>query len=159
MKEIFGRFLYCFAKKFPESDSRINLGGKFFRGIAGKCFLEYCGHKVNIDRNAIIGKHVVLGDFSGIGKNSYISDYVEIGKYVMMGPECFIYTRNHKFNSQDIPMCFQDFQNYRPVKIQDNVWIGGRVTILPGVKIGEGSIIGAGSVVTKNITEIGRAHV
>lgn len=113
--------------------------------------LDDCGSNINIDRNAIIGNHISIGDYSGIGRNSYISNYVSIGKYVMMGPECLIYTANHEFGSVDKPMCYQKWSECKPVEIADDVWIGGRVIILPGVHIGEGSVIGAGSVVTKDV--------
>lgn len=69
----------------------------------------------------------------------------------MMGPECYIYTRNHAFSRTDIPMREQGMQDFKPVTIGNDVWIGARVTILPGVKIGNGCIIGAGSVVTKDL--------
>lgn len=151
MKKNLGRLIYCIAKKLPETDSKFNFGGTFLRGICGKLFLDYCGKRINIDRNAIIGRHVSLGDYSGIGKNSYISDYVKIGSHVMMGPDCLIYTRNHNFGDIENPMCFQGFQKYKPVVIGNDIWIGARVIILPGIQIGDGAIIGAGSVVTKNV--------
>ena len=69
----------------------------------------------------------------------------------MMGPECIIYTANHSFKRIDIPMCEQGFDEIKPVKVGNDVWIGGRVTILPGVNIGDGVVIGAGAVVTKDI--------
>lgn len=52
-------------------------------------------------------------------------------------------------------MCEQGSTEERPVVIGNDVWIGGRVIILPGVKIGDGAIIGAGSVVTKDVSEYG----
>ena len=70
-----------------------------------------------------------------------------------MGPECIIYTRNHAFSRTDIPMREQGFSEEKPVYIGDDVWIGGRVTILPGVHIGKGAIVGAGAVVTKDVPE------
>lgn len=151
MKKIIGRILYSIFKKFPESDSRFNFGGKILRNFSCNLFFDSCGKHINVDRNATIGNHVTIDDYSGIGKNSYISSYVKIGKHVMMGPECFIYTRNHKFSDLSKPMCFQGFDEYKPVSIGNDVWIGGRVTILPGIKIGDGCIIGAGSIVTKNV--------
>lgn len=151
MKKIIGKILYNIFKKFPASDSKFNFGGKTLRNFACKLFFEECGNHVNIDRNSIIGNYIRLGDYSGIGKNSYISDHVTIGKYVMMGPDCLIYTRNHEFSELDSPMCFQGFKDYKPVEIGNDVWIGGRVIILPGVHIGDGCIIGAGSVVTKDV--------
>ena len=71
----------------------------------------------------------------------------------MIGPRCIIYTRNHAFERTDIPMFRQGMSETKPVVINDDVWIGARVTILPGVTVGKGAIIGAGSVVTKNIPE------
>ena len=68
-----------------------------------------------------------------------------------MGPDCIIYTQNHNFSNISIPMDQQGFQEEKEVIIEDDVWIGGRVIILPGVKIGKGSIIGAGAVVSKNV--------
>ena len=151
MKRQIGKIVYFFAKHFPETDAKLNFCGKLLRGLAGKLMLDYCGNKINIDRNATIGNHISLGDYSGIGKNSYIGDYVTIGTHVMMGPDCLIYTRNHEFGNVETPICFQGFQNYKPVRIENDVWIGGRVIILPGVRRGEGAILGAGSVITKNV--------
>ncbi len=69
----------------------------------------------------------------------------------MMAPEVLILGGNHRFDRVDIPMMFQGNVEYGPVEIGNDVWIGSRVIILPGLKIGEGSIIGAGSVVTKDV--------
>lgn len=149
--KIIGKVLYKIFKVFPASDSKLGFLWKNLRSFSCKLFFEKVGKKVNIDRNAYVGDKIKIGDYSGIGKNSYISDYVTIGKYVMMGPDCLIYTTNHEFRKVDTPMCFQKWQNPKPVIIEDDVWIGGRVIILPGVTIGKGSIIGAGSVVTKNV--------
>jgi maltose O-acetyltransferase len=76
---------------------------------------------------------------------------ITIGADVMMGPDVVILTTNHIFENTDIPMDQQGIANELPVTIEDDVWIGTRVIILPGRHIGRGSIIGAGSVVTKDI--------
>ena len=69
----------------------------------------------------------------------------------MMGTDVTIITRNHRFDRADIPMMEQGFEEERPVYIGNDVWIGDRVLILPGVHIGDGSIIAAGAVVTKDV--------
>ena len=61
-----------------------------------------------------------------------------------------IYTKNHK-TSLEKPMIFQGFEEAKKVIIKDDVWIGSNVIILPGVTIESGAIIGAGSVVTKDV--------
>lgn len=69
----------------------------------------------------------------------------------MMGTDVTIITRNHRFDRTDIPMMEQGFEEERPVYIGNDVWIGDRALILPGVHVGDGSIITAGAVVTKDV--------
>lgn len=153
MKYFIGRIIYnVIAVHMPLSDSKFNFGSKKLRAFCGKLILCQCGKNVNIEKGASFGKYVSLGDNSGIGVNALISNDVTIGKNVMMGPECMIFTSNHVFEDRNIPMCQQGFTKPRPVIIEDDVWIGARVTILPGVRIGKGSVIGAGSVVTKDVS-------
>ncbi len=114
------------------------------------CFLR---KNVNIEKNAYFLSRIKLGDYSGLGLNSHISGACTIGNYIMMGPNCTIYAQNHEFSDINTPMQLQGFQPERPVTIGDDVWIGGNVTILPGVKIGSHSIIGACSVITKDVPE------
>ena len=71
----------------------------------------------------------------------------------MMGPDCIMYSYSHAHDRLDIPMDQQGFEDPTPIHIGDDVWIGHRVTILPGVHIGKGTVIGAGSVVTKDTPE------
>lgn len=151
MKVIIGKILFKIFSVFPSSSSKISFGGKMFRGLCGKLIFKKCGKRVNVDRNCAINEYIEIGDYSGIGKNSFIDKHVSIGKYVMMGQNCNIFTRNHKFEDISKPMCFQGFSDYKPVVIEDDVWIGANVIILPGIRIGKGSIIGAGSVVTKSV--------
>lgn len=116
-----------------------------------KGYIEKCGHNVNIQGHAIIARRVEIGDFSGVGYKSVIQGNVKIGNHVMMGPEVLIYTQNHNHSDISIPMDMQGFSCEKKVVVEDDVWIGARVIILPGVTIGKGSVIGAGSVVVKSV--------
>lgn len=152
VKQFFGKILYyTIGIRMPISYSRFNCGSRKVRAFCGKLILEHCGENVNIEKGALFGNHVSLGDNSGIGIRAQIEEHVVIGNNVMMGPDCMIFTQNHEFQDKEKPMCEQGFSQVRPVLIGNDVWIGARVIILPGVHVGEGSIIGAGAVVTKNV--------
>ena len=107
------------------------------------------------------------GHFTTIGKNSYanfnltILDIcpVTIGENVFMGPNVSILTPLHPLRYQDRNLyvnqkgIMTDKEYGAPIAIGDNCWIAGNVTILAGVRIGKGCVIGAGSVVTKDIPD------
>lgn len=109
------------------------------------------------DSNEIIlkfGNNIEINDYVHIAAGSWIS----IGNNVLIASKVFISDINHgnyTFENQDSPLSIPKERNLstKPVIIEDNVWIGESVCILPGVKIGKGSIIGSLSVVTKNIPE------
>lgn len=145
--------IYVFAKHLPTSFSKIQIGQTVIRRLLVKGFVTYVGKNVNIEKNATICSEVSIGDNSGVGINAIIPNGVTIGENVMMGQDCIIYTTNHEHSSIEIPMCQQGMTERRPVTIGNDVWIGARVIILPGVKIGNGSIIGAGAVVTKDVPD------
>ena len=127
--------------------------GKGIRYFCAKLMLDYCGKKVNICRKSIFSTKVSIGNNSGIGENCRIQGRCFIGKNVLMGPEVNIWCRNHKTSNIDIPIIQQGLEDEKPVHIGDDVWIGSRVIILPGIKIGNGVVIGAGSVVSKDIPD------
>lgn len=133
------------------ANGAVNLGQQWLRGYFATLYLSKCGIKTNIQRHTYFSHRCEIGDYSGIGENSHFYGKVIIGKDVMMGPECWIYTQNHAFEDLDKLMRLQGPQPEREVIIGDNIWIGGRVTILPGVTVGNGAVIAAGSVVTKNV--------
>ncbi|MBE7081631.1 MAG: maltose O-acetyltransferase [Clostridiales bacterium] len=69
----------------------------------------------------------------------------------MMGPYVIFYAQNHCTSNPDIPMREQGMAEIKPITIEDDVWIGARVVVLPGVTIGKGSVIGACAVVSKDV--------
>lgn len=152
IKMFLGKALYhLLGKHMPYSDSRLSFGSKKVRALCGKLMLRHCGKNVNIEKGANFSADISLGDNSGIGINSELSGSITIGNDVMMGPYCMMYTSNHGMERTDIPMWRQKSEAPRPIVIGNDVWIGSRVIILPGVHVGDGSVIGAGSVVTKDV--------
>lgn len=123
---------------------------KRIRGFFGRRILKNMGKNVNLEKGSNWGSRVSIGDNSSIGINSDVIGPVNIGKNVMMGPECAIYTTNHAHDRTDIPMILQGYTPEKPVVIEDDVWIGRRVIILPGVTISKGCIVAAGAIVTKS---------
>jgi len=119
------------------------------RAISAKLLFDSCGMKVNIGRKIRFSQHVSIGDFSGIGDYSYISGELFIGSNVMIAPKCSFIAMNHTFDKGD-PTIHTGVVRSRIV-LQDHCWIGYGAIILAGVTVGEGSIVGAGSVVTKDV--------
>jgi len=155
MKKLYLAFYYSIARNMPRSERPFSFAAKKLRGfLASKLFLK-TGKKINIEKGAYFGsgRNISIGDYSGIGIDAKLSGEITIGDNVMMGPEVMIYTSNHNYGRKDIPMIDQGQSDIRPVVIGDDVWIGARAIILPGVNIGKGSIIAAGSVVTKDVLE------
>ena len=96
------------------------------------------------------GYNVEIGEGSFINHNVYLMDCakIKIGKKCFIGPNCGFYTALH-------PMLIEPrnegLEMAKPITLEDNIWIGADVTILPGVQIGEGSVIGAKSLVSTDI--------
>ncbi|WP_303317204.1 sugar O-acetyltransferase [Flavivirga abyssicola] len=126
---------------------------------------EKKGDNVNIDTPFYCdyGRHISIGNNVIININCTFVDCnkIEIGNNVLIASNVQIYTATH---SPDVNERLIENWNYEsgtpyfktyalPVKIEDNVWIGGGVIILSGVTIGKNSVIGAGSIVTKSIPE------
>lgn len=100
-------------------------------------------------------EEISIGNNVFISSNFHISARnLVIGNNIMIGPNLVIECDNHIFDIVGETM-FQNrnLRNIKGVVIKDDVWIGANVIILPGTTIGEGSIIGAGSVVTKDIPD------
>lgn len=126
------------------------------RSSVGKHLFDKCGTNINIEKGADFGtgRGISIGDNSGIGINCRVRGPLDIGDNVMMGPDVVILTNSHNFGRTDIPMNAQGHAAPKKVSIGNDVWIGTRVIILPGVTVGNGVIIGAGAVVTKDIPDM-----
>ena len=139
------------AKRMPASNGQFSFGARKLRAWCAGHMLERCGKNVNVERNATFGRNVTLGNCSGIGTNAVVGKHTHIGDYVMMGPDCIIYTVTHNYDRTDIPMLEQGSTPVQPVTIGNDVWIGSRVTIMPGVTLGDGCVVGAGAVGTHDV--------
>lgn len=100
--------------------------------------------------------HVVIGDGCKIGTDSHISSInsVILGKHVRCGRKIFITDNAHGASQRDLldmPPNMRPLYSKGPVIIEDNVWIGEYAAILPNVTIGQGSIVAAHAVVTKDV--------
>lgn len=87
--------------------------------------------------------------FVGANTEFDISDCLTVGNSVLIAPGCFITDHNHRRD----PLAPIDTQGCEsgPVDIEDDVWLGAHVVVLPGVRIGRGAVVAAGSVVTKSV--------
>lgn len=96
------------------------------------------------------GYNIELGEDFYANHNLTILDgaKVKFGNNIFIGPNCSFYTAGHPI---DVKQRNAGLEYAHPITVGDNVWFGGNVVVLPGVSIGSNSVIGAGSVVTKDI--------
>lgn len=134
------KVLFQLNHTMPHSQAWKNLLQELFQGtlpdsvnFMGPLQIDF-PRQVTFAGNSFINHHFTAMAIGGI----------TIGEGVQIGPNVTIATDNHDLKNHLILRC-------KPVQIKNNVWIGACVTILPGVTIGENTIIGAGAVVTKDI--------
>jgi maltose O-acetyltransferase len=131
-----------------------NLAMRFRAFLCRRIFKSYKGYfKVHSNVDFGSGINVEIGNNTSLNRGAWIGNDTVIGDNVMMGPNVSILSGSHNFDRTDIPMTEQGAPPRQRVIIGDDVWIGTRTVILPGVKIGSHSIIGSGSIVTKDVPE------
>jgi maltose O-acetyltransferase len=154
LRRLFAFVLYYgLARHLPVSAKAYSFGSRWLRNLLGRWMLEHVGRDVNIEHGADFGSGhgIRLGNRSGLGVNCRVGSPLDIGDNVMMAPGVIILTQNHRFDDLDVPMIDQGYMPGKGVVIEDDVWLGTNAIILPGCRIGKGSIIGAGAVVTKDV--------
>lgn len=109
------------------------------RGVTLLCTGPVKGNKLVIRSGTYVNRFTI---FDAHGR-------IEIGRDCMIGPHCYITDANHGTSALE-PVKFQKMKT-APVVIEDEVWIGAHVSVLAGVRIGKGAVVGAGSVVTRDI--------
>lgn len=160
IKSLLGRFYCMFFRVKYQKDIYVGLGSKLIGG--GKLHLS---ERVKIMpqamlvslRNGIIeiGKATEISMYSRVASMGY----VKIGNNVLMGPHVFIADYNHEYRNPQKPIMYQgnsfvQKNNGEPnLLIEDGTWIGTNVVIVGNVRIGKNCVIGANSVVTKDIPD------
>jgi acetyltransferase-like isoleucine patch superfamily enzyme len=133
---------YCWlrAVEIPRLWSDITLHGcALDRGVVLLCSGMPRSGKIEIGHGAYINRYTILD----------AHERISIGRDAMIGPHCFITDADHG-TAPGTSVKSQPMQS-RPVIIEEEAWLGAHVTILPGVHIGRGAVIGAGSVVTRDV--------
>lgn len=139
--------LYDFNATRPlESEKRAALLKEMFAEIGENCYIEpplhanWGGHHVHFGNHVYANFNLTLVD----------DTHIYVGDYTMLGPNVTIATGGHPIHPG---LRQQSYQYNAPVRIGKNCWIGSGVIIVPGVTIGDNVVIGAGSVVTKDIPD------
>ena len=158
LKRLFFLILYYgLARYLPASNVPWSFGSGKLRRLCARNLFKECGKNINIERGAYFGsgRFIEIGNNSGIGINCHVPNDIIIGNDVMMGPNCFFLERlTHNFDQIDIPVREQGLSQVpKRTIIGNDVWIGRQVLFMAGKCIGNHTIIGAGSVVSKDIPE------
>lgn len=91
------------------------------------------------------------GTFLNLGVMIAAEELVEIGDHCMLANGCFITDSSHRYDDPEKPVPWQGFTSKGPTRLGDNVWLGANVVVTSGVSIGERCVIGANSVVTRDV--------
>lgn len=144
------RVVYAALVKWWPQNQWCPLAGKAREFFARRIVAE-AGVHIGIDRNATFSSKVYMGDYARIGKDCELHGEVHLGNHVLMAPEVVFYTVNHEHSDLGTPMDSQGDTCMRPIFVGDDVWLGRRVMVMPGVCIGDGCVVAAGAVVTKDL--------
>jgi acetyltransferase-like isoleucine patch superfamily enzyme len=120
--------------------------------------------RLEIGRGALLESGVTVHSVEGrirLGQRVYLSrgvtvgavERVDIGDFTLVGPGCYITDADHRFQDPVVPLPDQGMVVRGPTVIEDNVWLGANVVVTSGVRVGRRSVIGANSVVTRDIPE------
>ncbi len=152
MKALGALLYYVLTSKLPRSYLPLGRLGSGARVLSLRLMGAKLGSNVTIEPGVYVGagQDIVLGDDVQINEGCRLRN-VRMGNHIMVAPEVAILNLGHNTDRTDIPMISQGTRVYPPTVIDDDVWIGMRALIMPGIHIGQGAIVAAGSVVVKNV--------
>lgn len=153
MRKIFLMLYYGLATHLPDSYAPVvGRPSNWLRVWCCKHIFKRSGHIVTVNRKAYFGNGsgVEIGNESGLGARCKLPNDTIIGDYVMMAPDVLVFNNNHNYSDPHVPIGEQGKSAPRRVVIGNNIWIGERVIINAGRTIADGTVIAAGSVVTKD---------
>lgn len=140
--------------KKTEAYSRITINTLSYKDRMAKAIVKEFGENANIipPFTCDYGRNVKVGDNTVINHSGVFLDTneINIGKHALIGPKSGLYGAIHPF---DVEARNEGIEKAKTINIDDGAWLGGKVTVVPGVSIGKHSVIGAGSVVTKDIPD------
>lgn len=140
--------------KKTEAYSRITINTLSYKDRMAKAIVKEFGDNANIipPFTCDYGCNVKVGDNTVINHSGVFLDTneINIGKHALIGPKSGLYGAIHPF---DVEARNEGIEKAKTINIGDGAWLGGKVTVVPGVSIGKHSVIGAGSVVTKDIPD------
>lgn len=140
--------------KKTEAYSRITINTLSYKDRMAKAIVKEFGENANIipPFTCDYGCNVKVGDNTVINHSGVFLDTneINIGKHALIGPKFGLYGAIHPF---DVEARNEGIEKAKTINIGDGAWLGGKVTVVPGVSIGKHSVIGAGSVVTKDIPD------
>lgn len=140
--------------KKTEAYSRITINTLSYKDRMAKAIVKEFGENANIipPFTCDYGCNVKVGDNTVINHSGVFLDTneINIGKHALIGPKSGLYGAIHLF---DVEARNEGIEKAKTINIDDGAWLGGKVTVVPGVSIGKHSVIGAGSVVTKDIPD------
>lgn len=111
-------------------------------------------YAINTDR-ICIGRDVIIRPGSMLFASPYEPDrcHIQIGDFALIGSGVQIYVSNHDFSDPTQAIYFQGHSEIKPVIVEEGCWVGANAILLPGVRIGRNAVVGAGSVVTKSVSD------
>ena len=146
---------YGIATHLPRTDAPLGSSSQKLRNFLARQLIADFGTSVRVNPKANFGSgmRVSVGNNCNLSEGLNVIGDLTLGDDVMMGPEVVFISYNHAVDDLEVPMRAQGATDSKPIVVGNDVWIGMRAMIMPGVTIGAHAIVAAGSIVTKDVPE------